>query len=134
MNDLGGRIAELADAREAQDPDERRLRLACLSEANATAKLGLAHNVYATAERYLSWVKGERHEDPNQGLDFLARLEGLTAEFLREERLDPERIKNDIAEYFNRFERQFPGPVSASDQGSFEFPPIPRAVHKDIRA
>lgn len=92
--------------------EQEYLRLECLKAANETAKLGLSHNVYQTAERYVAWVKGEKLEDPNEGLDFRQRLEGLVSEFLREERSDARRIMNDVAEWFSQFERLYPEPKS----------------------
>ncbi len=142
------RIDALAEEREALT-DLEWLRLECLKVAQDTAKLGLAHNVYSTAERYLAWVKGEVLPDPNSGLDFIQRLEALALEFLREERSDPEKIKNDVAEWFSNFEQRHQTPMfhterPAADGGTdFVIGPTAEGVkeladiimqHKDIRA
>ena len=75
------------------------LRLECLRVAADVAKLGLSHNVFATAESYYKFVTGQPTEDRSSGLSFIQRLDALILEFLREEKSDRQKIVHDLQEY-----------------------------------
>ncbi len=99
-----------------RDNGDTELRLSCLAEANATAKLGLSSDVFATAERYYRFATGQPTADPLAALTFPQRLDALTAEFLREEKSDQRKMLHELREYVKSYEAAF-GPVTDAEMG-----------------
>lgn len=121
----------------SNDDEDRRLRLECLRVAAQVAKIGLSHDVFATAERYYAFVTNQPVQDPNQGLDFLQRLDGLVLEFLREEKSDPAKIVHELGQYLEGLTERYPKGESEPDESLipdevFDIPPI--AQHRNINA
>lgn len=112
------------------------LRLECLAEANATAKLGLSHDVFQTADRYYRWVIGEEVQ-PSVPASFKMAVVDLIEAELREERSDIEKIRHDLAEAFGDVEdRHWPKDPAIkpyrTDEDAASYFGLPRTARSDV--
>jgi hypothetical protein len=107
---------ELEDATPS-NYEARETRLRCLAEANATAKLGLSHDVYQTADKYYRWVTGEKIEAVPE-LPFKTAVIALMEAEILGERTDIEKLREELAEAFGIVEdKHWPRqPMSPEDQ------------------
>jgi hypothetical protein len=73
------------------DRVDRDLRYRALLAAVEAAKLGLAHDIYATAARYAAWLAGGEVED-NPRLPFHQRLQDLVDECVKSGEVDHDLV------------------------------------------
>jgi len=74
----------------------REIRYQALLASIEAAKLGLAHDVYQTADKYAAWLGGADAEKPS--LPFAERLRDLVDECKRSGEVDHHKVIHDMQE------------------------------------
>lgn len=95
---------------------DRDMRLACLRVAADVAKIGLAHDVYATADRYYRFAAGQPVDDPVAAMTFDERMQALIDEFLRRTEGDGRLLKASLVRFHEYLDTRYPD-LPAADVG-----------------